>query len=232
VTSKEETENPPKTGSARISLKRSPGRVKKNWSDSEHRELSLAKLDVTQEQLDKAPQMTKLLNDCVEGGLKEVLVALRSSGDGLVSAFLKEYDRASDMDHRVLPWEAYALAAKIDIAPLLGAIMLAIQNWSHLQVALVLTSSHSSITSRQVKFAKERDGYKDRRDVNLILKALPSPSKGGNTFIINPLSENQDKPAEQNENTQTIGITTNACDINMDELFPDLVQTQKLLKAG
>lgn len=227
--SKEEPENPSKTGSVRISLKRSPARVKKNWKDSEHRELSLAKLEVTPEQLERAPQMTKLLNSCVEGGLKEVLVALRSSGDSLVHAFLKEYDRASEIDHRVLPWEAYAIAAKIDISPLLGAIMIAIQQWSHIQVALVLTSAHSSIASKRVKFAKERAGYKDRRDIDTALKLLPSPK--GPTFIINPLGgEVQEKPAEQN--TQTIGMTVSPCDINLDDLFPDLVQTQKMLKAG
>lgn len=172
--------------------------------------------------------MTRLLSDCVEGGLKETIVALRSSNDSLILAFLKEYDRASDIDHRVLPWEAYAIAAKIEIAPLLGAIMLALQQWSHIKVALVLTSSHSKIAEKRVKYAKERGGYKDRRDIDMALKLLPTSK--GNTFIINPVADSQQKPPE--ENTQRIGMVENSSDINMDALFPDLVQTQRMLKAG
>jgi hypothetical protein len=182
-------------------------------------ELGLAKLKVHPKDLQRAPQMTRLLNDCVEGGLEDVLASMRMSSDELIAQFLNQYDRSSERDHEVIPWEAYALAAGIDIGPLLGAIMIAVQQRANLEVAMIMTSAHADIARKQVKFAKTVGGYKDRRDINVIRKALPSSK--GNTFIMNNGVATAEDDTEQDDG-----------EVNMNFICPDLNATQKLIPSG
>ncbi len=206
---------------SKIGLLSTPAPVqgsKKSERDQQDMELGLAKLKVHPRDLQRAPQMTQLLNDCVEGGLDDVLSSLRFSNDELIVQFLSEYDKATPRDHEVIPWEAYALKAGIPIGALIGAIMIAVQQRANLQVAMILTSSHADVARKQVRFAKTVGGYKDRRDIHIMRKALPSSK--GNTFIMNNGVAAPDGETDDEEG-----------DVRMEFVCPNLTDTQKLIPA-
>ena len=87
---------------------------------------ALQRLRVSEEALATAPAITPLLKKA-EGGLKQVLAAMRFAPDEVITAFLRKYDSIPVGDRERLPMEAIALAAGIDIHHLMGSIMMALQ---------------------------------------------------------------------------------------------------------
>jgi hypothetical protein len=141
---------------------------------------ALLRLGITAQQLAEAPQITPLLKKA-DGGLDQVLAAMRFSPDGLITAFLRKYDSIPAGDRERLAMEAVALAAGIDIANLLGAIMLALQAQSVSIVKIIALTSHPKITEARVKYGQLPLGERDRTALDTALGFLPSPK--GPTFI-------------------------------------------------
>jgi hypothetical protein len=92
--------------------------------------MALKRIGVTAEQLAAAPQITPLLKRA-EGGLDQVLTAMRFAPDEMIGAFLEKYDAIPETDRERLPIEAIALAAGINPSHLLGSIIvwLCCINW-------------------------------------------------------------------------------------------------------
>lgn len=142
---------------------------------------ALKRLKIKPEALATAPQITELFRGA-EGGLKLVLRAMRFwTHDEVIAAFLKKYDTMPEGDRAHLPWEAIGLAAKLDIRTLSGAIMNAIVQFTGNDSKILALTSHRKVLASSIRYAQKPSGDKDRRDVHLMVGALPSPK--GPTFI-------------------------------------------------
>jgi hypothetical protein len=161
--------------------------------------------------------LSDVLNDAREG-VAGVIRAMRMSGDPMIVAFLKQYDGVSEVDRKRLPIEAYAIAAKLDLTRLLGAIMLALREQSANKVKMIALTAHPHVTRASVKYALKENGVRDRQMVHQALGFLAPPQ--GQTINVNlpgfPGPEDGEK-------------LIRAEDIDMNEVFPDLITTQRKL---
>jgi len=136
---------------------------------------------VKPEQLAAAPQITDLYRNA-EGGLKAVLSAMRFClHDEVIATFLAKYDSIPVGDRPRLPWEAIALAAGLDVRTVSGAILNAIvQSCANTSKVLAFTA-HPKVMRATIRYGQKPSGEKDRRALDLMVGALPSPK--GPTFI-------------------------------------------------
>jgi hypothetical protein len=143
---------------------------------------ALKRIGVSVAELDKAPPITPLLK-LAHNGLPQVIEAMRlAQGDDNITPFLTRYDSLSASDRRIIPFEAVALAAGVDIRKLLGSIMYALQQQSVSLVRLLTTSSHPEVVKARIKYARLPGGHQDRQALDTALGLLPPP-RGGATFI-------------------------------------------------
>jgi hypothetical protein len=141
---------------------------------------ALRRLKISAASLTAAPQITQLLRQA-DGGINQVMTAMRLSPDDVISAFLKKYDAIPSGDREALPLEAVALAAEIDISHLLGSIMIALERQAVNAVKIIAVTGHPKITQARVAYGQLPWGDKDRTALDTAMGFLPSPK--GPTFI-------------------------------------------------
>jgi len=141
---------------------------------------ALRRLRVKPEELEAVPQITPLLQKA-DGGMKQVIMAMRFSPDEIISTYLKKYDAIPLGDRNALPMEAVAVAAKINPSHLLGSIMVALQAQSVNAVKIIAVTSHPKITQARVIYGQHPLGERDRAALDTAMGFLPSPK--GPTFI-------------------------------------------------
>ena len=175
------------------------------------------------EKLATLPQITPLFKRA-DGGLKGVIEAMRfASQDETIAGFLKKYDSIPAGDRERVPWEAIALAAKLDVQQLTGAIMFALENSSANTVRILGWTAHPEVMRKTIKYAKMPGGQKDRVTFHTGLDG--SPSAKGPTFIgkqVAVFGSQGGKDAE--EQAKTFGANNNP-----DELFPSSSVMQERL---
>jgi hypothetical protein len=88
-----------------------------------------------------------------------VIQAMRLSADPAIRACLKQYDAASEHDRKVVPFEAYAIAAGLDLRQLVGAMIFAMRERSVDEVKVIALSWHAKVTAATVKSALKERGY-------------------------------------------------------------------------
>lgn len=71
---------------------------------------------------------------------------------------MKHYDEVSEQDRKLVPFEAYALKAGLDLAHLLGAVLMAIRSRSVSAVKMMSLVAHPAITEATVKSALKESG--------------------------------------------------------------------------
>lgn len=185
---------------------------------------ALKRLKVKPQDVANAPQITPLLRNA-EGGLAAVLGAMRfAPHDSIINSFLKKYDSIAAGDRERLPWEAIALAAKIEMNELLGSIMFAIQAQSVNLVKIIALTSHPLVTRARVTYAQLPSGDRDRNALDTALGFLPSPK--GPTFIGKAVFGSQ-QTKTTSEETET--ATTFGEDDDLDNLFPSSTTMQEKL---
>jgi hypothetical protein len=106
---------------------------------------------------------------------------MRFSPDDTIAAFLSKYDSIPSGDRERLPVEAIALAAGLDVATLLGSVMLALQAQAVSAVKIIAMTAHPKITQARVVWGQTPFGEKDRTALDTAMGFLPSPK--GPTFI-------------------------------------------------
>jgi hypothetical protein len=141
---------------------------------------ALRRLQISPEQLAAAPQITPLLKQA-EGGIPQVIAAMRFAPDEVITTYLEKYDTMPVGDRDALPIEAIALAAEVDIRHLLGSIMVALQQQSVNAVKIIALTSHPRITQARVIYGQHAFGERDRTALDTAMGFLPSPK--GPTFI-------------------------------------------------
>jgi hypothetical protein len=199
------------------------GKVLKKKSAALRREdrvtFALVHLDVDLKKLEREPKFTEMLRHHSLGGLEQVLMAMRlASNDPIIAKFLERYDRISPAFQKLLPWEAVAQLAEIECRQLLGAIVLALREHSATEVKIAALTAHPTVTQATIKSAQllGNDGVRDRQMIHQALGFLAVPK--GQTINLNFPEPEADASREIDPD-----------DIDMNELFPDLTETQKLL---
>jgi len=189
---------------------------------------ALKRLKVKSETLLAAPQITPLLKTSVKGGLKTALDAMRfATDDQDINAFLKVYDKVPIGDRERLPWEAIAIAAKVNPKHLLGAIQLAIQTHCWNRSRFIAISNHPDVTEKRVKYAKMAGGEKDRTALDIALGVLQSPK--GPTFIGKQVAVfGGGGQAKEEDDGKTVDAEYTSND-GFDDLFPSPNEVQEKL---
>ena len=175
---------------------------------------ALAKLGIDRDRLNQAAPISEILENA-EGGIPSVIAAMRFSDDPSVQEFLKVYDESTESDRRLIPLEAFCLLADVDSSQLLGAAIVALMQQNANIVKIIAVTSHPATMRARVRNALKPGGYKDRNAIDTALRFLPQP-KGSTTLIQVP-------------GGAIVQESMNPDDVDTDDLFPNLSETQKLL---
>ncbi len=193
---------------------------KRKYSES-FLEAILYKHDIDYALVRRSPQITPILAEA-EGGLQAVVDAMRFSADPDIIKFLRLYDATTDTDRDCVPWEAWAIKAGLDIHGLLGSILIAIRQHSVNLVKVLAITGHPATTRARIKNALTPRGYKDRDALDVALGFAPQAK--GTTFIgkifAGTAQQEEEKPPSRPDEP------------DVDDLFPDLSETQFLITDG
>lgn len=161
--------------------------------------------------------------------------------DGEISAtFLAKWDSIPERDRECLTIEVIAFSAGVDPRALLGEILLAAREYSVVKFKLKALEAHPEILEKQIEFAKERGGQRDRADIHTILGALPRSKTtfidkfyAGSETAENDLSESEtEAPAKAIQQTEEMVEDENFvfpdCEVMQEKIQPI---RQKLLDA-
>jgi hypothetical protein len=187
---------------------------------------ALRRLHVSPGKLAVAPQITPLLKRA-EGGLGQVFTAMRFSPDEVIVAFLKKYDSVPEGDRAHLPIEAIALAAGVDIAHLLGSVLMSLQQQAVNTVKIIAMSAHPTITEARVKYGKLPLGEKDRTALDTAMGFLPSPK--GPTFIGKAIFGSGKNAMDQQRGDDDDDNVVDIDGPDLDKLFPPANAMQEKL---
>lgn len=192
------------------------------------------KLEIDLDELNRAAPITPMLKEA-EGGLPAVLDAMRFSQDPTILKFLKAYDTGNEIDHHIMPWEAWAVKARLEISTLLGSILIALRQQSVNAIKVLSITSHPEVVRATVKNALTPKGFRDRETLHTALGFLPRPK--GTTFIEKYFAGTQGPDAgdgEEKPGNQAPQIPTPARpdEVDIDDLFPNVEDTQMLLGDG
>ena len=192
----------------------------------------LERLKVKPEALQAAPPITQLIKTTVKGGLKVALEAMRfSMDDSEIKAFMKVYDKIPVGAIEGFPWEAIAIAAKVNPKHLIGAIQLAVQTHCWNRSRFIAVSNHPEITKARVKYGKMANGEKDRTALDIALGIMQSPK--GPTFIgtqqVAVFGGRGGQKTSGGGNTEEGKIIEGGGDEGFDDLFPSPNNIQEKL---
>lgn len=197
---------------------------KKNFKEKkadERRKLiedAIVKIGLDVHDVFTAPQISEVLK-VAKGGVPTIINSMRFSNEPCIRQFLSAYDEASDLDKRIIPFEAFALLAKVDIPQLLGAIILSLRDQGANIVKIMLMTHHEDTVKARIRNAKKPGGVRDRNALDTALGLLPSP-KGPTIFNVMPgVRQLSDRDSPMIE----------AGEIDANEMFPNLSKTQNLL---
>jgi hypothetical protein len=104
-----------------------------------------------------------------------------ATDDHEINAFLRVYDKIPVGARTKVPWEAIAIAAKVNPKHLLGAIQLAVQTHCWNRSRFIAISNHPDVMDKRVEYAKMAGGERDRTQLDISLGFLQSPK--GPTFV-------------------------------------------------
>lgn len=165
-----------------------------------------------------------------------MLDAMRFSQDPNIVKFLRAYDSGTDVDRHILPWEAWAVKARLDISTLLGSILIALRQQAVNAIKIKSITTHPAVVEATIKNAKTPKGYKDREMLHTALGFLPKPK--GATFIDKYFAGTVGDSPDDGEikpggtPTEQPVIPARPDEIDMDDLFPNVEDTQLLLGEG
>jgi hypothetical protein len=207
----------PKTGSTLESDLANANSSKKTKSEKllKQRNATLVKLDLDPDEIDRAPQISSILKEA-NVSVDTAIQAMRFSGDSNVIEFMKSYDEASPTDRNILPLEAFAIMAEVNIKALLGAMVVELRDRSANIVKTILTAAHPQVTRASIRNAMKPGGVRDRQQVHTAMRLLPV-SKGATVMV------------SAGGVTQVTESGVDGDDVDIEALFPNLEETQKML---
>lgn len=142
---------------------------------------ALRRLGLNPEQMVGVPRITFQLEHA-EGGLEQVIEALRGSDETDAQAFIRKYDTCSASDLDKLTLEEVAVAAGIRPLDLLGVATKALFQQSQTVAGVIAASAHHKVVAKNIQMALNDKGVRDREMHLTATGHLPLP-KG--TVIFN-----------------------------------------------
>ena len=172
-------------------------------SDITRREEALARLNVTEAQIERAPEIKSILDSALKHGKrgtsnKAITDYLRFSDDRQAISLLKVYDEMNKGDRDDVPIEAICLRARVDIPAILGITIMCARNTSAQESALTTIIEHPDVVRSTIDFAKSLPGAsKDREMIHQAVGYLPTSK--GQTISFNLMNGNPQKEKAEDE---------------------------------
>jgi hypothetical protein len=166
---------------SRNGLIQSSDHVKLPSKRRNEREEICHRLGIRLEDAASVPEFTNQLKSA-DGGLPQVLAAIRSSEDPELKSWLGKYDSLSERDRKKIGWEVIAVAAGVKPGNFLGNCLIALQAQQANISAIIAHSNHPKIVQKRVRMALRDEGIRDREALDIAVGFLPS-HKG--TSIVN-----------------------------------------------
>ena len=116
-----------------------------------------------------------------EGGLPQVLEALRASDDPDAVAFIAQYDSVSEDDLRRVSWEEISMSAGVEPKRLLEISVSALFEQQQTVASIIAATAHPLVVRKTVQMALTDGGKRDREMLHLAQGFLPTPK--GSTVI-------------------------------------------------
>jgi hypothetical protein len=193
----------------------------------DRRKEALRRLRISEEQLNAVSPITPLLK-LADGGMPQVIAAMRMFEDPLIAQFLAKYDAVPVGDRERLPLEAIALAAGINANHLMGSTLAALQAQAVNMVKIIAMTSHPKITQARVVFGQMPSGEKDRAALDTAMGFLPSPK--GPTFIGKAIFGSGKAVMDaQGGGDDDDELTAGDDEVDLDKLFPPANKMQEKL---
>lgn len=117
-----------------------------------------------------------------EGGIEQVIEALRGSDETDAQTFIRKYDTCSASDLEKLTLEEIATAAGIGTIDLLGVATKALFEQSQTVAGVIAASAHPKVVAKSIQMALRDGGVREREMLHTATGFLPTP-KG--TVIFN-----------------------------------------------
>lgn len=226
-TSKEKTE----LRRSRIGPRWGRGKPRSSETKKSRQEAAVQKIlnemGVDRSQLARSPQFTDMFRMGTKGGLADTLNMLRYRSDvDIIAKFLTAVDSVDQSMQPFIPWEAFVAKAAIDPVQFVGAAILALRDYNVNLVKIMAVTHHPHVLKVRIKEAMKPGGWRDRNSIDLAMKFMPSPQ--GATFIF-PAANDASELKGTSDVVQISAAEVPAAQINPDDVFPDLVETQKLI---
>lgn len=142
---------------------------------------ALRRLGISSEQMVGVPRITHMLEEA-EGGLAQVIEALRASDEEEAIAFITKYDSVSESDHQRVTLEEISTSAGVRSIDLLGVATKALFAQGETVASIVSSSARPEVTKKTIQMALQDKGVRDREMFHTATGFLPIP-KG--TLIMN-----------------------------------------------
>ncbi len=172
-------------------------------TDVTRREQALARLNVTESQIARTPEIKSILQAALKNGRKgasneAVIGYLRFSEDPRVQSLLDVYDEMNKGDRNDVPIEALCLRARVETPLVLGLVIMCARNLSAQESALQTIIEHPEVVKSTIDFAKNLPGAsKDREMIHQAVGYLPTSK--GQTISFNLLNGNPQKEQAEDE---------------------------------
>jgi hypothetical protein len=131
----------------------------------------------------RVPRTAPLLAS-IDGGLEQVIEALRWSRDGDAVAFLAKYDSVPQTDLKHLSIDEICVAARVDPRQLVSLAVDSLVHIALLNAKVQVFSTLPAMMKAAVKSALSEKGWRDRRLLLQSAGFLPVPSGWTSPFVL------------------------------------------------
>lgn len=167
----------------KLKSSRPPGRPKSNpklVSSRNRKTDALRRLGLEVGERIGVPKITHILKSA-EGGIPQVLEALRGSEEEIAQRFVQKFDGLSESDRGFVSIEDVATACCIDTPTLLGVATKALFSQQQQVSAVIAATAHPLVVQKTVQNALQDKGVRDREMLHTAVGFLPTPK--GATII-------------------------------------------------
>lgn len=182
------------------------------------------RLEITPEMLLNHPKITQILVKSL-GSIEVAIEYLRGSDAKDARELVRLWDLGNKLEHKIIPFEGYCLSAKTTPKKMMGIIMEAVTDQSHIATELLVASAHPAIVERTIRNAKRVDGHEDRKIIHQNRGFTPTPKNS----IINNFGQ-----ITQDNRKQIANVAVGQLDEDNDRISEavDKFNAQRVLKAG
>lgn len=172
------------------------------------------------------PRITHMLEEA-EGGLAQVIEALRASDEEEAIAFIRKYDELSDSDRDRVSIEAIAVSAGVRVVDLLGTATKALFAQGETVASIVSSTARPQVTKKTIQMALQDKGVRDREMFHTATGFLPIP-KG--TLIMNNRTQVANFNAGGREPDDDVDIPEGPVGGDLPSMDDDVVGFQKTVQ--